>query len=130
MWRPKTSLNESLPAIKGDPIQLQQVLLNLIMNAIHSMTTLPAGERILRVRSDVKDGGVCISVEDNGAGVAEEMLDQIFKPLFTTKAQGMGLGLSICRSIVEAHHGRIWATHHEPRGLMVHLYLPIDNPEA
>ncbi len=125
----ETHLEESLPVIKGDAIQLRQVLLNLIVNAIDAMTASSSGERILSVSTEVRDGNIYVSVADNGPGVAEEMLDQMFKPLFTTKEQGMGLGLSICRSIVEAHHGRIWASLHRPRGVVVHISLPIERPE-
>lgn len=123
------ALEESLPVFRGDPVQLQQVLLNLIVNAIDAMTTSSSGERTLRVGSEVRDGCICVSVTDNGPGVSEEMLDQIFTPLFTTKTHGMGLGLSICRSIVEAHHGQIWASLHRPRGVLVHISLPIEQPE-
>jgi signal transduction histidine kinase len=125
----ETGLEERLPVLRADTVQMQQVLLNLIVNAIDAMTTSSSGERILSVRSEVRDGCICVSVADNGPGVSEEMLDKIFTPLFTTKAQGMGLGLSICRSIVEAHHGRIWASLHQPRGVIIHISLPIERPE-
>jgi signal transduction histidine kinase len=124
----KERLDENLPVIIGDPIQLQQVAFNLITNAIDSMETSPIAERVLGIRSEIDEGGIRVSIEDNGPGVSVEMLDQIFKPLFTTKTQGMGLGLAICRSIVEAHHGRIWASRREPHGLVVQFYLPVDQP--
>jgi signal transduction histidine kinase len=123
-------LDENLPVIVGDSIQLQQVVFNLITNAIDSMEASPVGERVLGIRSEIDEGGIRVSIEDNGPGVSADQLDQIFKPLFTTKTQGMGLGLAICRSIVEGHHGRIWASHHEPNGLVVQFYLPVDQPEA
>jgi signal transduction histidine kinase len=121
-------LQEDLPVIIGDPIQLQQVVLNLITNAIESMETSSAAEKVLGIRSEADEGGIRVSIEDNGPGANTETLDQIFKPLFTTKNQGMGLGLAICRSILEAHHGRIWASHHQPQGLVVQFYLPVEQP--
>ncbi len=121
-------LNESLPTIVGDPIQLQQVVLNLVINAIDAMSSLSGEARAVRVRTDIEEGGIGISVEDTGPGVTPEILDQMFKPLFSTKTQGMGLGLAICRSIVEAHHGTISAAHHQPHGLIVKLYLPVNHP--
>lgn len=125
----QTQLDGNLPMVPADSIQLQQVFLNLIVNAVDSMKTLPREERhLLYVRSRNEEGGVCVSVEDSGPGVAPEALDQIFKPLFTTKRDGLGLGLSICRSIVEGHHGRIWASHRQPRGLAVHVHLPVTAP--
>jgi signal transduction histidine kinase len=98
-------------------VQLQQVLLNLITNAIDAMAASDAGERVLWVRSSNETANsVTISVEDNGTGVEPKDMDLIFNPLFTTKTQGMGMGLTICRSIVEAHDGRLWATPNRPRG--------------
>lgn len=127
----QTQLDGNLPMVPADSIQLQQVFLNLIVNAVDSMKTLPPEERrLLYVRSRNEEGGVCVSVEDSGPGVAPEALDQIFKPLFTTKRDGLGLGLSICRSIVESHHGRVWASHRQPRGLALHVYLPLVEPGA
>ena len=123
----ETQLNENLPAIMGDPIQLQQVVLNLVINAIDAMSSLPSEAQVLRVRTDIEAGGVGVSVEDTGPGVTPETLDQMFKPLFSTKTKGMGLGLAICRSIVEAHHGTISASHHAT-GLIVKFYLPVNQP--
>jgi signal transduction histidine kinase len=116
--------NERSPRIKGDQIQLQQVLVNLLTNAIDSMATND-GERVLCVKSEVHDSGsVMVSVEDTGKGVEPSAADRIFSPLFTTKAHGMGMGLSICRSIVEAHEGRLWATANLPRGAIFHFTVP------
>ncbi|MGF6299901.1 MULTISPECIES: sensor histidine kinase [Paraburkholderia] len=99
--------SEQLPRINGDPVQLQQVLVNLMTNAVDSMASMN-GERVLCVRSEVHESGsVVVSVEDTGNGIEAEATDQIFNPLFTTKAHGMGMGLSICRSIIEAHNGRL-----------------------
>src|SRR6267378_3513903 len=106
--------NAQVPQVRGDRIQLQQVLLNLITNAIDSMATKD-GARILRFRSEANDaGGVIVSVADNGPGIGPQKLKQIFNPLFTTKSSGMGMGLSISRSIVEAHGGRLWVESNKP----------------
>jgi signal transduction histidine kinase len=111
------------PQIKGDPIQLQQVLLNLITNAIDSMASKEE-PRILGVRSDVhEDGGVVVSVSDTGAGIAAQDIERIFNPLFTTKANGMGMGLPICRSIIEAHDGRLLVDSNNPRGTIFKFVL-------
>ena len=116
--------NERSPRIKGDQIQLQQVLVNLLTNAIDAMATNDR-ERVLCVRCEVHDSGsVMVSVEDTGKGVEPSAADRIFSPLFTTKAHGMGMGLSICRSIVEAHEGRLWATANLPRGAIFHFTVP------
>jgi signal transduction histidine kinase len=113
-----------LPRVKGDRIQLQQLLLNLITNAIDAMADND-GSRILGVKSDVhEDGGVVVSVADTGAGISAQDVDRIFNPLFTTKSKGMGMGLAICRSIVEAHDGRIWVAPNKSQGAVFHLILP------
>jgi signal transduction histidine kinase len=116
-------LDERLPQVSGDRVQLQQVLLNLITNAIESMTAI-GGSRVLSVTSRIQDDGdVRISVADTGAGVGPQDIDGIFNPLFTTKADGMGMGLAICRSIIEAHGARLWATPNTPRGAVFHISL-------
>jgi signal transduction histidine kinase len=116
--------NEQLPQVMGDRIQLQQVLLNLITNAIDSMTTKD-GQRVLCVRSEVHDGGgVKVAVADTGAGIGAQDIDRLFDPLFTTKSHGMGMGLSICRSIIEAHDGRVWAAPNIPQGAVFEFILP------
>jgi len=123
-------LAEALPVVTGNYVQLQQVLMNLITNAADSMNASATWPRVIGVRSEAQDAGVSVSVEDNGPGVDPKMLEQIFKPLFTTKAQGMGLGLAICRSIVEAHEGRIWASLGDPQGLTVRFQLPMAGREV
>jgi C4-dicarboxylate-specific signal transduction histidine kinase len=101
-------LDQSLPKVSGDRIQLQQVFVNLITNAIESMANVQ-GSRVLSVKTKVQDDGdIRVSVGDSGAGVGSQDLDRIFNPLFTTKSGGMGMGLAICRSIMEAHEGRLW----------------------
>jgi signal transduction histidine kinase len=117
----KAELDERLPRVTGDRIQLQQVLVNLITNAIDSMTAV-GGSRVLSVQSEIHDAGhVTISVGDTGTGINPQDIDRIFNPLFTTKPDGMGMGLSICRSIVEAHDGRLWAASNTPRGAIFHF---------
>jgi signal transduction histidine kinase len=115
--------NEQLPQVIGDRSQLQQVLLNLITNAMESMAAYDE-PRVLSVQSDVDAGSVQISVSDTGMGFGEDDIDRIFDPLFTRKPDGMGMGLAICRSIIEAHHGRIWATPNKPQGAIFQLVLP------
>ena len=113
-------LDRSLPKVTGDRIQLQQVLVNLIANANDSMANVE-GSRVLSVRSEIEsDGDVRVSVADTGTGVRPEDIDRIFNPLFTTKSGGMGMGLAICRSIIEAHGGRLWVSPNTPRGAAFH----------
>ena len=116
----------SRQCLGGDRVQLQQVLLNLIANAIHAMAT--KGEpRILSVRSEVsKEGWVLVSVGDTGRGIDPLDMNRIFNPLFTTKPDGMGMGLAICRSIIENHDGRLWVTPNTPQGAVFHFTL---NPD-
>jgi PAS domain S-box-containing protein len=111
---------------QGDRVQLQQVLLNLIMNAIDAMTMREQGPRELLIRtSDDSEESVHIEVRDSGIGVSEDSLARMFEPFYTTKAQGTGIGLSISRSIIEAHNGRLWAKRNETApGLTLHIALP------
>jgi signal transduction histidine kinase len=106
------------------------VLLNLITNAIDSMAAKD-GARVLGVGSEVQDGrGVIVSVADTGAGIGSQELERIFNPLFTTKSNGMGMGLSICRSIIEAHDGRLWVTPNKPEGAVFQFMLLADGPTS
>jgi signal transduction histidine kinase len=106
----------------GDRVQLQQVLLNLILNAIEAMSTVD--DRVLAVTSRVRDdGSLMVSVADTGAGISAQDVQQVFNPLFTTKSGGMGMGLSICRSIIEAHDGMLWVEPNAPRGSIFHFVL-------
>jgi signal transduction histidine kinase len=112
--------------VMGDRIQLQQVLLNLITNAIEAMAAVD-GPRVLAVSSNVRDeGGVMISIADTGTGIGAQDVQQVFNPLFTTKSGGMGMGLSICRSIIEAHDGMLWVEPNAPRGSIFHFVLGAD----
>lgn len=116
--------SESLPQVQGNRVQLQQVLVNLITNAIDAMTSRD-GPRMLLVKSQPNEGiGVMVSVADTGVGINEQDLDRIFNPLFTTKSDGMGMGLSICKAIIEAHNGRLWTTANSPRGSIFQFTLP------
>jgi signal transduction histidine kinase len=122
----QTEQNEQLPQVIGDRIQLRQVLLNLITNAIDSMVAKDE-PRLLCVKSDAHaGGGVKVSVADTGTGICSPDIDRIFDPLFTTKSEGMGMGLSICRSIIEAHHGRVWVAPNKPQGAVFQFVLLAD----
>jgi signal transduction histidine kinase len=120
----QTNTNRQVRQVTGDRIQLRQVLLNLIQNAIDSL----AGEdepRILSVKSEVSDSDIMVAVADSGKGIASQDVDRIFNPLFTTKSDGMGMGLSICRSIIEAHGGRLWVAGNTPKGAVFQFVLPV-----
>jgi signal transduction histidine kinase len=122
----KMRLPEGLPSILGDRVQLQQVILNLIMNAIEAMSEVKEGSRDLVIStSEAESDGVLVAVSDSGPGLPPANLARIFEAFYTTKASGLGMGLSICRSIVEAHGGRLWATPNEPRGAVFFMMLPI-----
>jgi signal transduction histidine kinase len=119
----RTELDRSLPALEGDRVQLQQVVLNLVMNAIESMRLEAA--RVLSIRSCVsKPNVIRVAVEDTGTGIDPTHHDRIFHPMFTTKERGMGIGLSICRSIIESHNGRIWVTPGADKGSIFQFELP------
>jgi PAS domain S-box-containing protein len=122
----KMQLSDGLPRISGDRVQLQQVILNLIMNAIEAMSEVKEGSRALLISSsEAESGGVIVAVSDSGPGLPAGNLARIFEAFYTTKSSGLGMGLSICRSIVEAHRGRLWATPNEPRGAVFCMMLPI-----
>lgn len=119
----RTELDESLPALEGDRVQLQQVVLSLVMNAIEAMQSV--APRILSIRSCAsKPNFVHVAVEDTGTGIDPSDHDHIFDPMFTTKERGMGIGLSICHSIIESHNGRIWATRGIDKGTIFQFELP------
>jgi C4-dicarboxylate-specific signal transduction histidine kinase len=121
----RTRLYEPLPALQGNRVQLQQVVLNLVMNAIEAMQT--AELRRLSISSCVNNSKfVRVSVEDTGTGVDPSKTDHIFEPMFTTKERGMGIGLSICRSIIESHNGHIWLARDSERGAVFQFELPTD----
>jgi signal transduction histidine kinase len=122
----RTQLAEGLPLIQGDGVQLQQVVLNLILNAVQAMGAVTDGTReVLITTSQTEPNEVCLGVQDTGPGLSPESLPRLFEPFYTTKPEGMGMGLSICRSIIEAHGGRLWATGCEPRGALFQFTIPL-----
>ena len=122
----RTELDETLPALTADRVQLQQVMFNLITNAIDAMSAVVGRDRILRIRSEHRESeGVLIALEDSGTGIAAENIDRMFKSFFTTKPNGMGMGLAICRSIVESHGGRLTASPAHPHGAVFKIMLPV-----
>jgi NO-binding membrane sensor protein with MHYT domain len=124
----QTQLAEGLPLVHGDRVQLQQVILNLIINAVQAMSGVSEGSRGLLIGTG-KDasGRVIVAVRDSGPGLTPESFERLFDSFYTTKPGGMGMGLSICRSIVEAHGGRIWATPNAGSGITVQFNLPIND---
>ncbi len=120
----RTQLAEGLPRVQGDRVQLQQVLLNLIINAIEAMRDVGEEERELRISSRNEPDGVSVEVRDSGPGFAPADLDRVFEAFYTTKPGGLGMGLSICRSIIEAHNGRLWASPNVPRGAIFRFIAP------
>jgi PAS domain S-box-containing protein len=127
----QTNLRNGLPAIWGDSVQLQQVILNLIMNAIEAMSEVSEGPRELLIDSSVSaPDGVIVAVRDSGPGLKAEIVDHLFDPFYTTKQTGLGMGLSICRSIAERHGGRLWASANAPRGVVFQLVIPLHQDDA
>ncbi len=120
----RTQSAEGLPPVQGDRVQLQQVLLNLIINAIEAMRDVGEEERELLISTRNEPDGVSVEVRDSGPGFAPAALERVFEPFYTTKPGGLGLGLSICRSIIEAHNGRLWASANVPRGASFQFALP------
>jgi C4-dicarboxylate-specific signal transduction histidine kinase len=127
----RMDLTSAAPTVTGDRIQLQQVVLNLIMNAVEAMSSTVEGARELRISTEMYGpGGVLVSVRDSGPGLDPQSTDQLFEAFYTTKPDGMGMGLAICRSIIEAHAGRLWANGNEPRGAVFQFTLPPERDEA
>jgi PAS domain S-box-containing protein len=121
----QTQLAEGLPLIQGDRVQLQQVILNLIINAVEAMSSTGEGLRELRISTGkAESDGVLVAVRDSGPGLAPASLERLFEAFYTTKPGGLGMGLSICRSIIEAHGGRLWAAANVPQGASFHFNLP------
>ncbi|MFZ0195447.1 MAG: ATP-binding protein [Pseudolabrys sp.] len=124
----RTQLSDDEPLIQGDRVQLQQVLLNLLLNAIEALSSVSTGSRHLVIATTKKDlKSVLVSVYDSGKGFPSNDLDRLFDPFYSTKSDGMGMGLTISRSIVESHGGRIWATPNSPCGAVFQFTLPIDS---
>jgi len=116
----------ALPMILADRVQLQQVIINLVMNGIEAMQSVTDRPRELVIRSQQAETGVLVTVIDTGVGIFAENADRLFNAFFTTKSSGMGMGLSICRSIVEAHGGRLWVTANVPHGATFQFTLPVN----
>jgi signal transduction histidine kinase len=121
----QTELADGLPLIQGDRVQLQQVMLNLIVNAVEATSGVSEGSRELLISTrKAETGGVRVAVRDTGPGLTPAALEHLFEPFYTTKPNGLGLGLSICHSIIEAHGGRLWTSANVPRGAVFQLTLP------
>jgi signal transduction histidine kinase len=120
----RTQLAPCLPRIHADRVQLQQVMLNLIVNGIQAINDVADGQRDLLITTEGTEDGVRVGVRDTGPGLSLETSERLFEPFYTTKPNGMGMGLSICRSIVEAHGGRLWATGHASQGAVFQFTIP------
>jgi C4-dicarboxylate-specific signal transduction histidine kinase len=126
----QTELADGLPLIQGDRVQLQQVMLNLIVNAVEATSGVSEGSRELLISTRKGEtGGVRVAVRDRGPGLTPAALEHLFEPFYTTKPNGLGLGLSICRSIIEAHGGRLWTRANVPRGAVFQFTLP-EHPDV
>ena len=121
----ETQFAEGLPITTGDRVQLQQVVLNLIINALQAMGAVSQGTRqVLITTRQIELSDLYIGVQDTGPGLGPETLSRLFEPFYTTKPNGMGMGLTICRSIVEAHSGRLWVSACQPRGALFQFAIP------
>jgi signal transduction histidine kinase len=121
----KTQFSQGLPIIAGDRVQLQQVVLNLILDALQAMGAVSEGARqVLITTRQIESNDLYVGVQDTGPGLSPETLSRLFEPFYTTKLNGMGIGLTICRSIIEAHGGRLWATACQPHGALFQFAIP------
>jgi C4-dicarboxylate-specific signal transduction histidine kinase len=121
----ETRLRAGLPEVMANRVQLQQVILNLLVNAAEAMDSTTDRDRVLRVTSDQQEpASILITIEDSGPGVEPENMERIFTPFYTTKPEGTGMGLAICRSIIQSHNGRLFATLGRSCGLRLHISLP------
>ncbi|WP_457154328.1 sensor histidine kinase, partial [Mesorhizobium sp. P5_C1] len=126
----RTRLAEALSPVEGDRVQLQQVALNLILNAVEAMSTVEAGPRELLISTEqTQTGDVLVCVRDSGPGIDRDHLDRVFQAFYTTKSSGVGMGLSICRSIIDAHGGRLWADTNASPGAVFRFSLPGEGKE-
>jgi two-component system, LuxR family, sensor histidine kinase DctS len=121
----QTVLAPELPPIMGDRVMIEQVLVNLLRNGMDAMKNIPAEQRVLRIVSEQAGDAICLSVTDNGTGIPPDIADRLFDSFFTTKPDGMGMGLKICRSVAEQHNGRLWFETEASGGTSFHLLLPI-----
>jgi signal transduction histidine kinase len=120
-----TELEPDVPSVRADRVQLQQVILNLVMNAIESAASVDRERRRLVIQSALSNSGeLLVAVKDTGPGIEAQQAERLFAPFFTTKPQGIGMGLPISRSIIEAHGGRLWAERNEPYGAVFQFVLP------
>jgi signal transduction histidine kinase len=126
----KQQLNKHLPRVRGDRVQLQQVILNLIVNGLEAIAKNKDGARELIVSSDQNADGVSIAVRDSGEGLDSANIERVFDAFYTTKPHGMGMGLAISRTIIEAHGGRLWATSNSPQGAVFQFTLPANAERA
>jgi C4-dicarboxylate-specific signal transduction histidine kinase len=121
-----TQFAEPSPIVQADRVLLQQVILNLVINAIEAMSSMREGSRELLICTEkVESNSALVAIRDSGPGLAPKSINQLFEAFYTTKLHGMGIGLSICRNIVEAHGGQIWASANEPRGAIFQFTLPL-----
>jgi signal transduction histidine kinase len=127
-----TQFADGLVPVHGDRVQLQQVLENLILNAVDAMSSVEKGARELSIRIErgQADGGVLVEVGDSGPGIDSAKHERVFEPFYTTKTSGVGLGLSICRSIVDGHGGKLWVSANEPRGALFQFTLPAAHEDS
>jgi PAS domain S-box-containing protein len=123
----RTQLAEGLPVIQGSRVQIQQVVLNLIINAVEAMGQMSSDRRELQISTEAEADRVIVAVRDTGPGLAEDAIERAFEAFYTTKSTGLGMGLSICRSIVEDHGGRLWATANVPKGAAFQFTVPINS---
>ena len=121
----RTRLMQGMVSVRGDRVQLQQVVLNLILNAVEAMSSVEEGARELSISTEQgQTSDILVAVQDSGPGIDPEHLERVFAPFYTTKTSGIGMGLSICRSIIAAHGGRLWAEANRPRGTIFQFTLP------
>jgi C4-dicarboxylate-specific signal transduction histidine kinase len=121
----KMALAREMPLVLGDRVQLQQVLLNLLLNGMHAVASMPAWRRKLTIESRHVRDQVVVAVKDSGTGLDPDHVERLFEPFFTTRPDGIGIGLTVCQSIVEAHRGRIWAVRNRGHGATFKFALPI-----
>ena len=126
----RTRLAPGLNSVWGDRVQLQQVVLNLVLNAVEAMGSVAEGARTLTIRTENDAAGILVVVHDSGPGIDPEHLQRVFDPFYTTKDSGLGMGLSICRSIIAAHGGRLWADADQPRGAVFQFTLPAPQQDS
>jgi len=120
----QTRLVDGLLPVEGDRVQLQQVVLNLVLNAVEAMGSVESGARELSISTAKDRTGVLVAVRDTGPGIDPAHLERIFEAFYTTKSSGVGMGLAICRSIIDAHGGRLWVDANRPRGAIFQFTLP------